>query len=53
LDAVHRALQAFREKRSWTALQRRPMSKDFSWDRSTRMYDELYRELLIGRTETN
>jgi starch synthase len=48
LDAVHRALQAFREKRSWTALQRRAMNKDFSWDRSTRMYDELYRELLNG-----
>jgi starch synthase len=48
LDAVHRALPAFRKKRSWTALQRRAMSKDFSWDRSTRMYDELYRELLDG-----
>ena len=48
LDAVHWALQAFREKRSWTALQRRTMNKDFSWDRSTRRYDELYRELLKG-----
>lgn len=48
LGAIDRALQAFREKRSWRALQRRAMSKDFSWDRSTRMYDELYRELLNG-----
>jgi starch synthase len=51
--AVDRALQAFREKRSWAALQRRAMNKDFSWDRSTRMYDELYQKLLNGRTETN
>jgi starch synthase len=49
--AVDRALQTFRNKRSWAALQRRAMNKDFSWDRSTRMYDELYRKLLTGETQ--
>ena len=48
LDAIDRALQAFRQEASWTALRRRAMNKDFSWDRSAQMYDELYRELLNG-----
>ena len=48
LDAIKRALAAFQEKRAWTALRRRAMSKDFSWDRSAQAYSQLYEELLQG-----
>jgi starch synthase len=48
LDAIKRALDAFQEKRAWTALRRRAMSKDFSWDRSAQAYSQLYEELLHG-----
>lgn len=45
LAAVERALKVFVEKKSWTALRRRAMSKDFSWDRSAEAYDTMYRQL--------
>ncbi len=45
LGAIRRALDAFQEKRTWTALRRRAMSKDFSWDRSAAVYSQLYEEL--------
>jgi starch synthase len=53
LGAIDRGLQVFRDKRAWTALRRRAMAKDFSWDRSARMYDELYGNLLTGSSKTN
>jgi starch synthase len=46
LEAVDRALQLYRAEEDWTALQRRAMSQDFSWARSARMYEALYRELV-------
>ena len=45
LDAVQRALTVFRQKRAWTALRRRAMNKDFSWDRSAAAYSNLYEQL--------
>ena len=45
LAAVDRALAVFRDKQSWTALRRRAMAMDFSWNRSARLYDDLYRQL--------
>jgi starch synthase len=53
LRAIDRAVQVFRDKRAWTELRRRAMAKDFSWDRSARMYDELYRELQTGSSKAN
>jgi starch synthase len=44
--AIDRALKIFSDKRSWTALQRRAMSMDFSWDRSARAYSKLFQQLL-------
>ena len=52
LEAIDRAAQLYRDKRHWTALRRRAMAKDFSWDRSAQMYDELYRQLVDSRSET-
>jgi starch synthase len=46
LAAIDRALAAFRDKQAWTALRRRAMAMDFSWDRSARLYSDLYQQLL-------
>ena len=44
---VARALALRRsDPAAWTALQRRAMAEDFSWDRAARRYAELYRSLL-------
>lgn len=43
---INRALQLFPDKRAWSALQRRAMSMDFSWDRSARSYSNLYQQML-------
>jgi starch synthase len=45
LETIDRALAVFRDKRAWTALRRRAMTKDFSWDRSAQLYEEVYRNL--------
>jgi starch synthase len=50
---IERALQAFRNKRAWTALRRRAMAKDFSWHRSAGLYADLYRKLLSGENQPN
>ncbi|HEX6438705.1 MAG TPA: glycogen synthase GlgA [Candidatus Binatia bacterium] len=46
LETIDRALKLFPDKKSWTALQRRAMSMDFSWDRSAKAYSRIYHELL-------
>ena len=46
LGAIDRGLQAYRNKRAWTALRRRAMNMDFSWDRSAEAYCTLYDQLL-------
>jgi starch synthase len=45
MAAVERALQAYDDKKAWTALRRRAMSKDFSWERSADAYSNLYQQL--------
>ena len=46
LGTIDRGLQAYRNKRAWTALRRRAMKMDFSWDRSAAAYCDLYDQLL-------
>jgi starch synthase len=46
LAAIDRGLAAYADKSSWTALQRRAMSMDFSWDRSAKMYSNLYQQIV-------
>lgn len=46
LDAIDRALAAYADKKAWTALRRRAMAMDFSWDRSAQAYSNLYQQLL-------
>ncbi|MBI3401952.1 MAG: glycogen synthase GlgA [Acidobacteria bacterium] len=42
LDALTRALDLFRRRRAWRALQRAGMREDFSWHRSAREYVKIY-----------
>jgi starch synthase len=44
--AVTRALEAYHEKKKWEKLVRNGMNADYSWERSARKYDELYRKAL-------
>jgi starch synthase len=46
LDAVTRALAAFRSPAQWDALMRNGMAQDFSWAASAREYGTLYRKLV-------
>lgn len=46
LDAIDRGLAVFRDKTAWTALRRRAMANDFSWDRSARAFGDLYAQLV-------
>ena len=46
LAAIDRGLALYRDESAWAALQRRAMAKDFSWDRSAKLYSHLYEQLL-------
>jgi starch synthase len=47
LHAIDRALLGFQDQEGWTALRRRAMTMDFSWDRSARAYSQLYQGLKV------
>jgi len=49
LEAVRRALRAFRDPRVWRQLQQVGMRQDFSWARSAARYVEAYRRAIRGR----
>ncbi len=49
LDAVKRALWAFRDPRAWRRLQQVGMGQDFSWTRSARRYVDAYRRATAAR----
>ena len=42
IDAIHRALSIYANKKQWLQLQHNAMSSDFSWDKSADAYMELY-----------
>lgn len=44
-----RALEVYRVPESWTDLQRRAMAADFSWERSVRDYEAMYRDAVRER----
>lgn len=44
--ALKRSFQTFRNLDKWRGLQRHGMKQDFSWRRSARVYEEMYRRAL-------
>lgn len=44
--AIERALAAYRKPKTWQALQRNGMARDFSWDAAAQCYAALYASLL-------
>ena len=46
IDAVGRALSAFKDRNRWEQIVQRGMQKDFSWDASAEQYIKLYEKLL-------
>ena len=48
LDAIHRALAAYYDKKHWSTLVTRALKCDNSWGRSANAYIRLYKELLKG-----
>ncbi|HBL24872.1 MAG TPA: glycogen synthase, partial [Deltaproteobacteria bacterium] len=46
LDAIKRALSVYRNKNVWTALVKRCMAEDFSWERSAKEYVGLYKKAI-------
>lgn len=46
LAAMDRGLEVFHNQKAWTALQRRAMAMDFSWERSAKQYVDLYQQRL-------
>lgn len=45
LDAIHRGVNAWRQKSRRRAIQKRAMARDWSWDAPTARHLELYREI--------
>ena len=46
LDALHRALDTFRDQPAWRQLMINGMGQDFSWTKQVGEYDTLYRKML-------
>ena len=46
LEAVGRAVEAFKDKKTWKTLQTNGMQYDFSWMASAKKYIELYKTIL-------
>ena len=51
LDALQRALTAFKNARKWRALQVGGMKEDHSWDRSAREYVKMYQKVIRLRAK--
>ena len=49
LEALNRALTAYRDRATWRALQLAGMGQDFSWDRSAAEYVKIYRRAIERR----
>ncbi|RZU39855.1 glycogen synthase GlgA [Edaphobacter modestus] len=50
LDAVQRALATFRDKKTWTAMMKRAMVQDFSWQKPAHEYVRVFERVIQNRT---
>lgn len=48
-DTVVRAVASYRDQRTWRALMKEAMARDFSWERSEAKYLEVYRRVVESR----
>jgi starch synthase len=48
LEAIGRAVAAYKDKNGWASLVNRCMEEDFSWEKSARAYVGLYRKAAEG-----
>jgi starch synthase len=46
LETIQRAITAFSDKYLWRSIMERGMTRDYSWDESSKKYLSLYRDLL-------
>jgi starch synthase len=51
LAAAQRAVSAYHDKKTWQALQRNGMSKDFGWEKSAAAYRDIYARLITQASE--
>lgn len=51
LEAVLAAVAMFEHEERWTAIQKRAMAQDFTWDRSAREYIGVYETVLARKTK--
>jgi starch synthase len=47
LNALNRAETMFQDQNAWQAVMKRGMKRDFSWKKSARSYQQLYKTLLV------
>ena len=45
IQCVRAALEAFRNREQWSAMMKRGMRRDYSWDTSASEYMDLYRHI--------
>jgi starch synthase len=50
LDALHRALNAFHNKKEWIAIMKRGMAQDFSWSSPAKEYERVYERVIQNRS---
>ena len=48
---MKRARGLFKDRKLWTKLMKRAMTRDFSWDASARRYEEAYEELARAKDD--
>ncbi|MBN8572942.1 MAG: glycosyltransferase, partial [Candidatus Kapabacteria bacterium] len=46
LDAIHRALQLYRQRDIWLQMVKQGMKEDHSWGNAARQYSEMYRSIM-------
>jgi starch synthase len=49
LDAIDRALVAFKDKKSWKKLMRNGMARDYGWAQPAREYAKVYEDVVKRR----
>jgi starch synthase len=50
MAAIDRALGTFKKKAQWTAMMKRGMAQDFSWERSAQEYVRIYERVIHSRS---